>query len=1316
MATSNTMNFGPEWMRRFPKTQTSDNNRSTSPTLSSNVPTNSSSILGSTNNNTNTSVNTGTNTHSWSFVAAANSSNTTTNRSLHHEASEKSDVPGAGDSELNPFKYSKEKMLKLYKPVGLPLEFERHEYVTSEEPLQPMALINLSEHEHKLLTGTSVNSDLTRRMVSNATGGGTVTVNERVSERERVPFSPRGEKHVGTGLTSPRTERFTGITGVLSGRTSPRSSRPPRISGSANSLSADDPVWNGVTRHAVGTFDSNGVFRIPGSNNTDDESIDKSKKDDFEHNNKTEQEFEKKNPADHSDEETYYNLQEKLVNQKIEYQNENINEIDINSKSTYMEGSHSSLREEQNTIEQDGQQEKEREQDCDDEPDKVKNLDQQLLEQHELLQQLELHEKEMEEEDDDVLKEAFSYTNVVGNTPPMSPTKSTKYSSTHSIIGTSNAFGDTSSGASSLFSGSVITSDTRKQAPEQQKWLYRDPSGPFSSQEMNDWYKGGFFVLSLLVKRVEDPTFEPLGALIRKTGDDERPFSASITRPSLTIAMPNNSSRVINDPFPRTWATPNSPSTAQLFLDHQQRFNPFGGTASVPTTPFDRYQFGGVFGRNDVTSGWNDLGTANNTWGQTEGYSSNAGNLSPRLQAPNSPPPLFNNTASFNVSPPPTYLEQQRALTSQIERQQFLMLQQRQQLSQSAYPDGFIRQQHQSHQNFVGISGPVSAPITNAPNSPFIDSLTRSTGVSQSDDLGYFNLRKEINLGMQQSAIIEPLQNQNRTNERQYDITGGQISEPSFDNKILSGVTESITKPILGDDEVFSKKIEENLINQEKVESKLKSEESAPQLTQNEGTLRSKPSLREIQAEEELSNSAWGNNTFTIPAPWGKDEDHSSQKTLSIREIQELETKQSTERHIPERHISERKFSTSSTINATPAPWAKDEDHTVLKAPSIREIQEMEAKQAAERQASEKKVTTTNATTTVTKEDTVPSSISWGIVVPTSSNESNSSSLSTSPVVTAPAWQSNNPPPKKTLREIQKEEEEATKRRNKFREIQQAAINNANVPNVTTTQSNMGKRYADTVLVGNVNVGPKNLQKPPTNTMNNAWTTVASKSSRAVTTNISTTNVGTVGSGVIKPGGVSKDSPNVWDNDHKSINGLQNSSRSQNQSNKVSEAQKSSARGVNTGISKPVTTNSTVKSNNNSASGNSSEYSAPKPPSEEFLKWCRHALRGLNNVNVDEFLQMLLSFPLDPPPATIEIIQDSIYANSPTLDGRRFADEFIKRRKADANGLPMSFSHADNKLNKDLTTGNNSKEDYTGNGAGAFKVVTAKKNKKKQIN
>src|SRR4051812_27812123 len=96
-------------------------------------------------------------------------------------------------------------------------------------------------------------------------------------------------------------------------------------------------------------------------------------------------------------------------------------------------------------------------------------------------------------------------------------------------------------------------------------------------------------------------------------------------------------------------------------------------------------------------------------------------------------------------------------------------------------------------------------------------------------------------------------------------------------------------------------------------------------------------------------------------------------------------------------------------------------------------------------------------------------------------------------------------------------------------------------------------------------------------------------------------------------------------------------------------------------------------------------------------------------------MQMLLTFPVDPPSATVEIIQDMIYANSSSLDGRRFADDFVKRRKADALGIPnggaaTSAGFTETTRNGATLTGISPKviapEDA------AFKVVT-KKGKKK---
>lgn len=85
---------------------------------------------------------------------------------------------------------------------------------------------------------------------------------------------------------------------------------------------------------------------------------------------------------------------------------------------------------------------------------------------------------------------------------------------------------------------------------------------------------------------------------------------------------------------------------------------------------------------------------------------------------------------------------------------------------------------------------------------------------------------------------------------------------------------------------------------------------------------------------------------------------------------------------------------------------------------------------------------------------------------------------------------------------------------------------------------------------------------------------------------------------------------------------------------------------------------------------------------------------------------MLLSFPLDVDPSTSELISDLIYANSATLDGRRFAAEFASRRKADAmrkstggaGGGPTSIADIVKSTPKS-----------SGNEWGGFKVVNKKK-------
>ncbi|KAM3931678.1 GRB10-interacting GYF protein 2 isoform 2-T2 [Leptodactylus fuscus] len=56
----------------------------------------------------------------------------------------------------------------------------------------------------------------------------------------------------------------------------------------------------------------------------------------------------------------------------------------------------------------------------------------------------------------------------------------------------------------------------------QQKWYYKDPQGeiqgPFSNREMAEWYQAGYFPVTLLLRRVCDEAFQPLGDIIKLWG------------------------------------------------------------------------------------------------------------------------------------------------------------------------------------------------------------------------------------------------------------------------------------------------------------------------------------------------------------------------------------------------------------------------------------------------------------------------------------------------------------------------------------------------------------------------------------------------------------------------------------------------------------------------------------------------------------------------------------------------------------------------------------------------------------------------------
>lgn len=129
--------------------------------------------------------------------------------------------------------------------------------------------------------------------------------------------------------------------------------------------------------------------------------------------------------------------------------------------------------------------------------------------------------------------------------------------------------------------------------PAEVMWQYRDPSGqvqgPFSATMMHDWYLQQFFTPDLRVKRSSDADFESLEILIRRTGDSEQPFLAP--KP---VAPSSAFPSAPGTPQPGSaWGSGASTARAQTPLEQltaavaQGRFGGAGGgTGAAAPSPF----------------------------------------------------------------------------------------------------------------------------------------------------------------------------------------------------------------------------------------------------------------------------------------------------------------------------------------------------------------------------------------------------------------------------------------------------------------------------------------------------------------------------------------------------------------------------------------------------------------------------------------------------------------------------------------------------------------------------------------------------------
>ncbi|KAJ8520596.1 hypothetical protein ONZ45_g2628 [Pleurotus djamor] len=346
------------------------------------------------------------------------------------------------------------------------------------------------------------------------------------------------------------------------------------------------------------------------------------------------------------------------------------------------------------------------------------------------------------------------------------------------------------------------------------------------------------------------------------------------------------------------------------------------------------------------------------------------------------------------------------------------------------------------------------------------------------------------------------------------------------------------------------------------------------------------------------------------------------------------------------------------TKNPSPPPsarpaWSTDDDQKKSSL-SLREIQEAEAKQAESRKAAEREKERTPKAPSISTDDAQPFTASWGLPISQAGSRGNLSVKETttasspssvaSPVWTTPA---KTPVAKKSMKEIQEEEQ-----RRKQLTVKETAA------------SAVKRGYAETTTKALVPA-----QSPAAAPVSNAWSVVGPNGKAVASTR--------------PPGAVATPTPPAA----------------------------STSRPNGTTVSRPSTATASKPSFTAiPATAKVDDY--PINPSHDFLRWLSDSLKGLSNsVNVEDIMQMLLSFPLDPDPSTTEIISDLIYAHSTTLDGRRFAAEFINKRKTDAASRPKGTPNG-NVANKPISIADVVKSQPKPSQPewGGFKVVK-KKNK-----
>ncbi|GAA5898556.1 hypothetical protein JCM8208_004696 [Rhodotorula glutinis] len=770
--------------------------------------------------------------------------------------------------------------------------------------------------------------------------------------------------------------------------------------------------------------------------------------------------------------------------------------------------------------------------------------------------------------------------------------------------------------------------------PAEVMWQYRDPSGqvqgPFSASTMHDWYRQQFFTPDLRVKRTTDTDFESLENLVRRTGDSEKPFlapkpSAPTSAFSSAPGTPQGAS---------SWGA--SSARAQTPLEQltaavaQGRFGgaapgsslyeAFGSAAPSPApepqtlpqsafgqAPSSLDPWGAPLPSAGGAPSWNGLGGAG--LGQQQQQ---------HLFQPQQP-----------LASPGAPLQSPMDLLRQLAQQQQGQQLGQQQQQQQQQPFG---QQGLGHDMFGRPS---------LPSSPFFDPSQLAPGAGSASPSSWLHQQ----LPQQQQHMQQPQQ-------PWASLTGNQAAMSplaQFAQAPGAGAPSPIGRPA---------QVQSPFAQPAQQQQQQQQQQQAPQQPQSPwGSVQQPQQAPAVEQQEaprvaELAppipivpvSAPAAEQAKPTPAPV---ETPKPAATKAASPVVQAKPAPAPAAQAAEPSPSPSPAPSASSKAGASAPWAKEEKVAAVApaapSPSLREIQEAEAREAAKRkeaarvQAAQANIQAAQRAAALEAQqaaETLPSSASWAAgpaQVPAPKAPVGGAApwvkpaAAASPVAAAKTQQ-------KTLKEIQEEEE-------KRKKAQLAAQQQAGQPAV-------GKGYAGTAQQGAPQVG-------------GAWTTVAVKP--AV--------VGRPAAPGAKPvvPGLPSTATSSTAARVASTTALPAKPAASPAPAAAAAAARPAAASVITAAVPARSSSSAPRSVNvNGSSSATTVYDMenPPPPSPEFLSWTKQALKGLN-VPLDEFIQMLLSFPLEASADVLEIISDSVYANSSTLDGRRFATDFTTRRKND---------------------------------------------------